>query len=80
VAKRAGDDTPGVGARAGFSDGPAMLLRMLQSFTNISVWMVDHFFTFAMLVDLVSTLYHYATVQRSHDAAVEFQMVHNSDQ
>ena len=30
-----------------------MLFRMLQSFTNISVWMVDHFFTFAMLVELV---------------------------
>jgi hypothetical protein len=30
-----------------------MLFRMLQSFTNISVWMVDHFFTFAMLVGLV---------------------------
>ena len=53
MAKRAGDDTPGVGPRAGLSDGPAMLFRMLQSFTNISVWMIDHFLTFAMLVALV---------------------------
>jgi hypothetical protein len=30
-----------------------MLFRMPQSFTNMSVWMVDHFFTFAMLIDLV---------------------------
>ncbi len=30
-----------------------MLFRMLQSFTNKSVWMVDHFITLAMLVDLV---------------------------
>jgi hypothetical protein len=35
------------------SDAPAMLFRMLQSFTNKSVWMVDHFITLAMLVDLV---------------------------
>jgi predicted amino acid-binding ACT domain protein len=77
MAKRAEDDTPGMGARAGFSDGLAMLFRMLQGVTNISVWMVDHFFTFTMIVDLVRTLYHYATVQRSHDAAVESQMVHN---
>jgi hypothetical protein len=53
MAKRAGDDTPCMGARAGLSDGPAILFRMLQGFTNISVWMVDHFFTFPMLVDLV---------------------------
>ena len=77
MAKRAGYDTLGMGARAGLSDGPAMLFRMLQGVTNISVWMVDHFFTFTMIVDLVRTLYHYATVQRSHDAAVESQMVHN---
>jgi len=67
-----------MGARPGLSNGPAMLFRMLQSFTNISVWMVDHFCTFAILVDSVSTLYHYATVERSHDTAVESQMVHNS--
>jgi hypothetical protein len=53
MAKRAGYDTLGMGARAGLSDGPAMLFRMLQSFTNISVWMVDHFCTFAMLIELV---------------------------
>ena len=40
-----------------------MLFRMLQSFTNISVRMVDHFFTFAMFVELVWILYHYVTVQ-----------------
>jgi hypothetical protein len=74
MAKRAGDDTPGMGARARLSDGPAMLFRMLQSFTNISVWMVGHFFTFAMLIELVLILYHYAAVKRSHDTAVEYQM------
>ena len=42
-----------MGARAGLSDGPAMLFRMLQSFTNISVWMVGYFFTLAMLIALV---------------------------
>jgi hypothetical protein len=47
MAKRAGDDTPGVSARAGLSDGPALLFRMPQSFANMSVAMVDHFFTFA---------------------------------
>jgi hypothetical protein len=47
MAKRAGDDTPGVSTRAGLSDGPAMLFCMLQSFTNISIGMVDHFFPFA---------------------------------
>jgi hypothetical protein len=52
MAKRAGDDTPGVSTRAGLSDGPALLFRMLQSFTNISVRMVDHFLAFAMLVAL----------------------------
>jgi hypothetical protein len=52
MAKGAVDDTPGVGARAGLSDSPAMLFRVLQSFTNISVGMVGHFFTFAMLVAL----------------------------
>jgi hypothetical protein len=36
-----------MGTRARLSDGPALLFRMLQSFTNISVGMVDHFFTFA---------------------------------
>jgi len=40
-----------------------MLFRMVQSFTNISVWMVDHFLPFAMLVELVWILYHYVTVQ-----------------
>jgi hypothetical protein len=39
-----------------------MLFRMLQSFTKISVWMVDHFFTFAMLLELVTLLYHHVTV------------------
>jgi hypothetical protein len=52
MAKRAGDDTPGMGTRAGLPDGPAILFRMLQSFTNISVRMVDHFLAFAMLVAL----------------------------
>jgi hypothetical protein len=63
MAKRAVDDTPDMGTRARLPDGPAMLFRMVQSFTNISVWMVDHFFTFAMLVELVWILYHYVTVQ-----------------
>jgi hypothetical protein len=53
MAKRAGDDTPGMGARPGLSDGPTMLFRILQSFTNISVWMIDHFFAFVMFIDLV---------------------------
>ena len=43
MAKRAGDDAPGMGARAGLSDGPALLFRMLQGFTNMFVRMVGHF-------------------------------------
>ena len=42
MAKRAEDVTPGMGTRAKLSDGPALLLRILQGFMNMSVRMVGH--------------------------------------
>src|SRR5215471_14407240 len=42
MAKGAEDDTPGVGTRARLSDGPAVFFRVLEGFTNVSMWMVRH--------------------------------------
>ncbi len=53
-----------MGAWAGLSDGPALLFRMLQGFTNMLVRMGGHFLLLRprYLFLLVEQSYHYSKV------------------
>ncbi len=50
------DHIPRMSTRAGFPDGPALLLRKLEGNSNVLVWMFCHRRAFCMLVDRVFQL------------------------
>jgi hypothetical protein len=64
VAKPAVDHAPCLGARSRLSDCPALFFRMLQSVSNISVWMAGHDLALLLVVFRLQQLYHHGTAER----------------